>query len=144
MTALYRALVVLTEDPRHVEWLKETDPNALKQALLARKAYLVNELHAMVKPLGNGPGLSMGNSRTRMSIGGEIEELDARLIEPEHVVADEADASAGDKFHIKKHPSDTTGYPWHYWHDRDDRDYGSTAEYADAVASVVHAMKTGD
>lgn len=76
---LHRALAVLTEDPRHVEWLAATDPKGLKQALLARREYLYAKLDAMERPLGNGPGISMGKSVVRMSIGEEIERLDAKL-----------------------------------------------------------------
>jgi hypothetical protein len=85
-TALYRALAVVTEDPRHVEWLKRTDPNALNQALSARKLHLDDQLAAMVTPLDNG-AISLGNSLARMSIGNEIEALDARLIEVQHILA---------------------------------------------------------
>jgi hypothetical protein len=88
-TALYRALVVLTEDPRHVEWLKGADPNALKQALSARKLYLDDQLAAMVTRLANGTIFSLGSSRIRMGIGNEIEALDARLIEVQHILAGE-------------------------------------------------------
>jgi hypothetical protein len=37
---LYRALVVLTEHPRHVERLEEIDPKGLEQAYHARYAYV--------------------------------------------------------------------------------------------------------
>lgn len=87
--ALHAALMVLTEDPRHVEWLKATDPNGLKQALTARKLYLDAKLQAMVRPMSGG-GLLMGKSRVRMGIGEEISALDDRLAEVERILAAES------------------------------------------------------